>query len=75
MVREGTCADAGQETSVAYESAERRLQIQELDRETRLLRGLRLTEGAQQPEFVHKLLKMAVLLQQEGCWDARLAGV
>lgn len=34
-----------------------------------------MTEGAKQPDFVNKLLKMAVLLQKEGCWDARLAGV
>jgi hypothetical protein len=27
------------------------------------------------PELVGKLLKMAALLQQEGCWDARLACV
>ncbi|KAL1655491.1 hypothetical protein SLS61_001955 [Didymella pomorum] len=63
------------ESSYAYASAERRLQIQELERETQLLRGLRLREGARQPDFVNKLLKMAVALQEEGAWDARLAGV
>jgi hypothetical protein len=36
---------------------------------------LRLREGARQPDFVNKLLKMAVALQEEGAWDARLAGV
>lgn len=40
-----------------------------------VLRGYRLTEGAAQPDFVTKLLKMAVALQKEGAWDARLAGV
>ncbi|KAF1927708.1 SET domain-containing protein [Didymella exigua CBS 183.55] len=69
------CGDEGDETSIAYKSAENRLQIQELDRETRLLRGFRLTEGSKQPDFANKLLKTAVLLQKEGCWDARLAGV
>ena len=69
------CGDEDDESSFAYKSAENRLQIQELDRETRLLRGLRLTEGAKQPGFANRLLKMAVLLLGEGCWDARLAGV
>ncbi|KAF2628500.1 SET domain-containing protein [Macroventuria anomochaeta] len=69
------CGDEDDEKSFAFESAERRLQVQELDRETRLLRGFKLTEGAKQPAFANKLLKMAVLLQGEGCWDARLAGV
>lgn len=64
-----------QENTFAFESEERRLHIQELDRETRLLRGRKLTEGAKQPEFANKLLKMAVLLQKEGYWDERLARV
>jgi hypothetical protein len=34
-----------------------------------------LPEGAKQPDFVNKLLRMAVALQKEGAWDARLAGV
>ncbi|KAH6625357.1 hypothetical protein C7974DRAFT_313304 [Boeremia exigua] len=59
----------------AYKSAQRRWQIQELERETRFLRGSRLADGAKEPEFANKLLKMAVLLQEEGAWDARLAGV
>ncbi|XPT01672.1 hypothetical protein M3J09_010802 [Ascochyta lentis] len=69
------CGDEDDESSFAFESAERKLQIQELDRETRLLRGFRLVDGVKQEGFVKKLLKMAVLLQEEGCWDARLAGV
>lgn len=66
---------AKKETTFAFESEERRLQVQELDRRTRMLRGHKLTEGAKQPEFANKLLKMAVLLQKEGCWDVRLAEV
>lgn len=66
---------ARQETTFAYKSAENRLQVQELDRETHLLRGVRLTEGAKQPQLANRLLQIAVLLQNEGCWDARLAGV
>lgn len=49
--------------------------IRELGRETRMLRGSRLAEGAKQPDFGKKLLRMAVMLQEEGFWDARLAGV
>jgi hypothetical protein len=69
------CGDEDDEASFAYASAQRRLQIQELDRETMLLRGLRLGEGARKPGFAEKLLRMGVALQQEGCWDARLAGM
>jgi hypothetical protein len=69
------CGDEDDEGSFAYKSAERRLMVHELDRETRLLRGSRLGEGAKQPGFAKKLLRMAVMLQEEGCWDARLAGV
>jgi hypothetical protein len=73
----GTIADSLlQETSYAFKSAQRRLEIQELGREMQFLRGFGLGEGAKQPEvLVGKLLRMAALLQQEGSWDARLAGV
>ncbi|KAJ4366708.1 hypothetical protein N0V95_000036 [Ascochyta clinopodiicola] len=66
------CGDEDDESSFAFESAERRLQLQELDRETRLLRGVRLAEGVKQEGFVSKLLKMAVLLQEEGFLDIAL---
>jgi hypothetical protein len=64
-----------QETSYAFKSALRRLEMQELSREMEFLRGPGLGAGALRPDLVGKLLKMAALLQQEGSWDARLACV
>ena len=64
-----------QETSYAFKSAQRRLEMQELGRETQFLRGPTLGLGAKEPELVGKLLKLAALLQQEGSWDARLASI
>ncbi|KAH9866126.1 hypothetical protein J1614_008690 [Plenodomus biglobosus] len=63
------------ESSFAYQSAERRFRLQELDRELRLLRGSRLAEGAKVPGFVTKLIQMAALHQQDGDFSARLASV
>ena len=67
--------DEDDETSFAYQSAERRYKLQELERETRYLRRGNLAEGAKQPEFVAKLLMLAVMHQQEGDLTARLASV
>lgn len=39
------------------------------------MRGSRLQDGAKQPGFAKKLLQMAALWQEEGIWDARLAGI
>jgi hypothetical protein len=64
-----------QETSYAFKSAQRRLEMEELSREMQFLRGPELGAGALHPDLVGKLLKMAALLQQEGSWDARLACV
>ncbi|CAO2652075.1 Nn.00g003580.m01.CDS01 [Neocucurbitaria sp. VM-36] len=70
------CAeDEDDETTFAYHSASRRFKLQELERETRFLRGSRLLEGAKQPDFVGKLLQLAALHQQEGDFTARLASV
>ncbi|KAJ4993279.1 set domain-containing protein 5 [Stagonosporopsis vannaccii] len=69
------CGEGEDDSSPAFASAQRRLQLYDLDRETRRLRGSRLDDGAAQPGFAAKLLKMAALLQEEGAWDARLAGV
>ncbi|KAH7380297.1 hypothetical protein DE146DRAFT_749203 [Phaeosphaeria sp. MPI-PUGE-AT-0046c] len=70
------CAeDEDDEATFAYQSAMRRFRLQELDRETRFLRGRKLEEGAKAEGFVKKLLEMAALHQQEGDWTARLANV
>ncbi|KAH7092354.1 hypothetical protein FB567DRAFT_588641 [Paraphoma chrysanthemicola] len=70
------CAgDASADGSFAAESAERRFRLQELERETRFLRGKRLEYGAKQDSFVEKLLEMAALHQKEGDYTARLANV
>jgi hypothetical protein len=63
------------ENTYAYQSAGRRFRLLELERETKLLRGKNLEMGAQQPDFVKKLLEMAALHQQEGDFTARLANV
>jgi hypothetical protein len=63
------------ESTFAYQSGVRRFRLQELERETRFLRGKNLETGAQQKEFVKKLLEMAALHQQEGDFTARLANV
>ena len=70
------CAgDEDDETSFAHQSAVRRFRLQELERETLFLRGVRLLEGAQQPDFIKKLLQMAALHKLEGDYTARLAAV
>ncbi len=74
VVKDGM-ADITQEKGFAYATAQHRLQIQELERETWMLRGRRLLDGAREPQFATKMLRLAGLLQQEGLWDARLAAV
>jgi hypothetical protein len=59
----------------AHKSAARRFRLQELERETRFLRGKHLEEGVKQKDFVKKLLEMAALHQEEGDFAARLANV
>ncbi|KAH4897718.1 hypothetical protein HBI80_190900 [Parastagonospora nodorum] len=59
----------------AYQSAQRRFRLGELERETRFLRGKRLEQGAQQPDFVGKLVEMAGLHMQEEERGVRLANV
>jgi len=59
----------------AHQSAERRFRLQELERETKLLRGPYLGEGVKIPDFITKLIQMAALHQQEGDFSARLASV
>jgi hypothetical protein len=63
------------ESTFAHKSAARRFRLQELERETRYLRGKHLEEGVKQKEFVKKLLEMAALHQEEGDFTARLANV
>jgi hypothetical protein len=68
------CAeDEDNESTFAHQSGVRRYRLQELKRETQLLRGARLEQGAMQEGFVKKLLEMAALHQQEGDFTARLA--
>jgi hypothetical protein len=70
------CAeDEDDESTFAHKSAERRFRLQELERETRFLRGKQLEEGVKEKDFVKKLLEMAALHQQEGDFTARLASV
>ncbi|KAF2851701.1 SET domain-containing protein [Plenodomus tracheiphilus IPT5] len=70
------CAeDEDDENTYAYQSADRRFRLQELDRETRMLRRSRLDEGAKVPDFATKLVQMAALHQQDGDFSARLASV
>lgn len=70
------CAeDEDDETTFAHQSAARRFRLQELERETGLLRGSRLQEGIDTPNFAGKLLELAALHQQEGDFTARLARV
>ncbi|KAF1935876.1 SET domain-containing protein [Clathrospora elynae] len=64
--------DEDDETTYAHLSAVRRFRLNELERETRLLRGARLEEGASQEDFVTKLVQMAALHQMEGDFTARL---
>tara|TARA_R110002003_G_scaffold171_18_gene14037 strand:+ start:3331 stop:4131 length:801 start_codon:yes stop_codon:yes gene_type:complete len=67
--------DEDDESTFAHQSAERRFRLQELERETRGLRGTKLEEGAERDDFVKKLLEMAALHQKEGDFTARLANV
>jgi hypothetical protein len=67
--------DEEDETSFGYQSAERRFRLQELERETRFLRGANLSEGAKMEDFVKKLLTLAALHKAEGDYTARLAAV
>lgn len=67
--------DEADTETFAYQSAERRFRLQDLENETRLLRGPHLGEGAKVPDFVTKLIKIAALHQQEGDFSARLANV
>jgi hypothetical protein len=69
------CGDEDDETTFAYSSAQRRFRLRELESETRLLRGARLEEGAQQGSFVKKMVEMAALHQAEGDVSDRLAGM
>jgi cold shock CspA family protein len=67
--------DENDETTFAHQSAVRRFRLQELERETRFLRGSRLDQGLKQADFVTKLLQLASLHQLEGDFTARLASV
>lgn len=70
------CAeDEDDDTTFAHQSALRRFRLQELERETRFLRGSRLEAGMKEAGFVSKLLQLAALHQQEGDFTARLASV
>jgi hypothetical protein len=68
-------SDERDEATFAYQSAGRRFRLQELEKETRGLRGARLEVGAQREGFVGKLVEMAGLHQAEGDYTARLAHV
>lgn len=71
-------ACAGDENDVdtfAHKSAGRRYLILELEKETRFLRGRRLEDGVNTPDFANKLLQLAVLHQDEGDYTCRLASV
>lgn len=67
--------DDGDINTFAYQSAQRRFRLQELEEETRLLRGPHLGEGVKVPGFVNKLIELAALHQQEGDFSARLSSV
>jgi hypothetical protein len=70
------CAeDEDDVNTFAHKSAARRFRLQELERETRFLRGKHLEDGVKQKDFVKKLLEMAALHQEEGGFAARLANV
>jgi hypothetical protein len=70
------CAeDEDDENTYAYQSASRRFRLQELERETRFLRGENLRQGVETPDFVKKLLELAALYRAEGDFTARLASV
>jgi len=69
------CGRDEDESSFAYQSAERRYRLQELEMATRFLRGANLAEGAKQDDFVQKLLEMAALHTLEGDFTARLAAM
>ncbi|USP78256.1 hypothetical protein yc1106_05530 [Curvularia clavata] len=71
--------DENDETSFTHQSAIRRFRLQELDLETQMWRvGSRpdmLLQGAQDPQFVQRLLEMAALHTVEGERTARLASI
>jgi hypothetical protein len=67
--------DVRDEDTFAYQSAGRRFRLQELEKETRDLRGANMEAGAQRNEFVGKLVEMAGLHCAEGDYTARLASV
>jgi hypothetical protein len=70
------CAeDENDEGTFAYQSALRRFRLQELERETRFLRGKDLEQGVAQEGFAKKLVEMAGLHVAEGDWTERLASV
>lgn len=57
----------------SYRSASRRFRLQELDGETKYLRGKNLKKDTQGKGFVKKLLELAALHQAEGDFTTRLA--
>lgn len=67
--------DGDGEESWAQMSAGRRFRLQELEGETRGLRGGRLGVGARERGFVGRLVEMADLHMREGDYSARLASV
>lgn len=67
--------DEDDESTFAYQSAGRRFRLQELDRETRYLRGPNLEAAASTQGFIEKLIRLAALYQQEGNLTVGLAYV
>jgi hypothetical protein len=67
------CADEDDEKTYAYQSASRRIRLQELERETKYLRGQNLEKGAEDKDFVKKILELAALHMAEGDFTTRLA--
>lgn len=70
-----SCVGDEDEGSFASQSALRRFRLQDLERETRYLRGRRLEEGTKEKGFVEKLVEMAKLHMEEGDFTTRLASV
>ncbi|KAF1951200.1 SET domain-containing protein [Byssothecium circinans] len=59
----------------AYQSAERRFRIAELNRATKMLRGKRLEQAIGNKDWVPQMLELASLYKDEGDYTCRLADV
>jgi hypothetical protein len=70
------CTEADEdELSFGFDSAGRRMRLDDLMKRTEKLRGPRLEESAARQDFVDDLREMAALLTAEGAFNAQLARV